>query len=734
MPEEYPQARRDESVREVLHGVEVCDPYRWLEDPDAAETRAFVDAQNRLTTSVLERCGSRERFKQLFTELYNYERFGTPYKRGDRWYYSYNSGLLAQNIVYTQSDLGADPSVLIDPNKLSEDGTVALMGQSFSEDGRLVAYALSSGGSDWRSVHVMEVDPATGGVMQRGDVLEHVKFSGMTWTHDNKGFFYARFTPPTTGDAGTETDINLNQQLMYHVVGRPQAEDVTVLALPDNPEFMMGTEITHDGRYLIIDVTSGCEPANRVWYVDLDPIPQNPASGALDFSSYDFHSGDKQLPLVKLVDDFEAQYSYLGSEGTVWTFQTNLGAPRYRVVRTDISSPSPPTSWSDVIPQHPQDLLQWAVLLQGGLLAVCYLHDVKAKLQLHRFSDGTVSKELPLPGVVSIGGFSGSHKHSTMFVTLTGFTEPGATYRYDVSDPDPQPVLFRRIATKGFNPDDFVTEQVFVSSKDGTRVPMFITHRKGLVRDGATPTLLYGYGGFNISLEPGFSLSRVCWMLAYGGIAAVANLRGGGEYGREWRNAGSLGNKQNVFDDFQACASYLQAMNYCSPGTLVIQGGSNGGLLVAACANQRPDLFGVVLAQVGVMDMLRFHKFTIGHAWVSDYGDPGKPQDFNWLLPYSPLHNVAQPQGGTRQYPAFLITTGDHDDRVVPLHSHKLTATLQHVLAGSPDSPQRNPLLTRVEVRAGHGAGKPTAKIIQEVADMLSYAAEVMGAAWRYTA
>lgn len=338
-------------------------------------------------------------------------------------------------------------------------------------------------------------------------------------------------------------------------------------------------------------------------------------------------------------------------------------------------------------------------------------------------------RPLEMPGLGSVSGFSGSHKHTEIFFTFTGFTEPGATYRADLADADPQPRLFRRTQTAGFSPDDFVTKQEFVTSKDGTKVPMFVVHRKGLELDGANPTLLYGYGGFNISLEPGFSVSRLCWMLAYNGVVAVANLRGGGEYGIEWRDAGSVHNKQNVFDDFQACAQYLHSHGYCSPHTTAIQGGSNGGLLVAACANQRPDLFQVVLAQVGVMDMLRFQKFTIGHAWITDYGNPDKEEDFRYILRYSPVHNVALPADGG-QYPAFLITTGDHDDRVVPLHSHKLTATLQHVLAGAPNSPQRNPLLTRIEVRAGHGAGKPTSKVIEEQSDMFAFAAACMGAKW----
>ncbi|KAL4854888.1 Prolyl endopeptidase [Chlorella vulgaris] len=743
-PTAYPAVRRDESVVEELHGQLIADPYRWLEDPDSPETQAFVAAQNKLTSSVLEQCEAREPFKELFTELFNYEKYGTPYKRGQRYYYSHNSGLQNQFVIYSQPSLDGEARVLLDPNTLSDDGTVALGGQSFSEDGSLYAYMLSSGGSDWRTIHVKRINQETGEAQDlEGEKLDHVKFSGITWTHDNKGFFYARYEEAQTADKGTETHINLGQQVMYHVLGTPQSADVTILADPQHPTWMFGTEVTHDGRYLLCTVSNGCEPVNKLWYVDLEAVPRGPG-GALDFSAFDFHSGKQPLPLVKLIDDFKAQWDYcghqMGSDGSppTITLHTNLDAPRYRVVRGDMSAAAAgnfAASCSDLLPQHDKDLLQWASLIKGGTLLACYLRDVVTALQLHSWDSGSLIKPVAMPGIGSVGGFSGNHKSTECFFSFTSFTEPGAIYRLDLAGgaAAAEPTLYRRIATQGFSPDDFETRQVFVASKDGTRVPMFVVHRRGLQLDGTNPTLLYGYGGFNVSLEPGFSVSRLCWMLAFNGVYAVANLRGGGEYGTSWRDAGSVHNKQNVFDDFQACAQYLHDSRYSSPHTLAIQGGSNGGLLVAACANQRPDLFQAVLAQVGVMDMLRFHKFTIGHAWVSDYGSPDNAKDFECILKYSPLHNVRPPAGGTKQYPAFLITTGSHDDRVVPLHSHKLTATLQHVLAGSPDSPQRNPLLTRVEVRAGHGAGKPTSKVIEETADMFAFAAACIGAKWRHT-
>jgi len=436
--------------------------------------------------------------------------------------------------------------------------------------------------------------------------------------------------------------------------------------------------------------------------------------------------------VVKLVDNFDASYSYVGNEAETLYFRTNLDAPLYRVVSTSIAEPSAAVTWTDVIPQHSKDLLQSAVALKGDFLVTRYLRDVVGVLQLHKLSTGEMLQPLVLPGLGSIG-ISGSRKSTEFFLSFSNFVDPGSTYHVDVSDAAPTPQLFRATELKvDHDPQDYETKQVFVTSNDGTKVPMFITHKKGMKLDGSAPTLLYGYGGFNISLEPGFSASRLTWMCGYDGVFAQANLRGGGEYGRDWRDAGSKANKQNVFDDFQACAEFLISSGYCSRSTLAIQGGSNGGLLVAACVNQRPDLFTVGIAQVGVMDMLRFHKFTIGHAWTTDYGDPDQAEDFGWVYPYSPLHNVVPPDGGAGQYPAMILATGDHDDRVVPLHSLKLISELQYKLATShPDtSPQRNPLLIRVEVKAGHGAGKPTAKIIAETSDLLAFAAKCMGAGW----
>ncbi|KAI8465889.1 MAG: prolyl oligopeptidase [Monoraphidium minutum] len=732
-PSRYPQVRRDASVVETLHGEAVADPYRWLEDPDSEETQKFVEGQNELTSAVLAECDTRGQFKQLFTDLYNYPKYGTPFKKGSRYYYYFNSGLQQQFVLYTQAALDAEPSVLLDPNALSEDGTVALRDAAFSDDGRLLAYQLSSGGSDWARIKVLRIGE-DGSPEELGDTLEYVKFSCLAWTHDNLGFFYNRYREPEkAADLGTETESATDQQLVYHVLGTPQSEDVVIWAMPDHPTWMSSAEVSDDGAHLLLYVSEGCQPKNRLFHLDLSAIPRS-AAGALNFSRFDFFKGAEKLPVTKLVDNFEASYDYVANEGSLFYFKTNLDAPRYRVVRATLPAPGPPRAWADAVPQHGRDLLQSAAALAGDNLVLRYLRDVRGALALHRLSDGGLVREVELPGIGSIGGFSGSRKGTEFFYSFQSFVEPGATYRGDAADASAPPALFRATRLSiPHEPSDYEVEQIFATSRDGTKVPMFVTHRRGMKLDGANPTLLYGYGGFNISLEPTFSPSRLTWLKAYGGVYVQANLRGGGEYGVEWRDSGSKQHKQNVFDDFQACAEELISRGYCSPASLAIMGGSNGGLLVAACINQRPDLYCCGLAQVGVMDMLRFHKFTIGHAWTTDYGDPDKAEDFAYIRPYSPLHNVAAPAGGGGQYPALLLATGDHDDRVVPLHSHKLISELQHTLAAADPaaSAQRNPLLIRVEVRAGHGAGKPTAKIIEETADLMAFAAKCMGAAWR---
>ena len=729
-----------------MHGFTIPDPYRWLEDPDSEETKKFVDSQNHLFESVLSQCETRDSFKGLFEKVFDYPKFGTPFKRGSRYYYYHNSGVQNQYVLYTQSTLDSPATVLIDPNTLSDDGTISMGSIEFSEDGSFMSYSLSSGGSDWQTIHVMSIDQETGASIKLDDKLDFVKFSSMAWTHDHKGFFYNTFPKPKTGvDLGTETDVNVGQQLRFHTLGAPCEDDPIIYEDPGNPTWMNSADVTDCGRYLLLYISEGCQPSNRLWIVDLEKLDLLPscdktsAVKSVDWSAYDVRKkGAKKLPLLKLVDSFDASFGVVANSGSIFTFKTNLDAPKNKLVRVDIASPDlkPHKEWPVLIEEHEKDVLQSAVALKGDHLVLRYLRDVRGKLELRSLATGGLVTELKLPGIGSVSGFSGSHKSTECFYGFSSFAEPGATFRVDLDDivsGSEEPTLFRRTELKvPHDPSDYVTEQAFFPSKDGTLIPMFITHRKGLILDGSRshPTLLYGYGGFNISLEPGFSASRLSFIKGYDGVFAQVNLRGGGEYGREWRDAGSKDKKQNVFDDFQAAAEYLIANKYCTPSSLTIQGGSNGGLLVAACANQRPDLYSCILGQVGVMDMLRFHKFTIGHAWVTDYGCSDEAADFDYLIKYSPLHNVATPSDGG-QYPAVLLATGDHDDRVVPLHSHKLIATLQHELAlKSEGSAQRNPLCIRVEVRAGHGAGKPTAKVIEETADLFSFAAKCMSAKW----
>lgn len=672
---QYPATRTMEQV-DVYHGVAVSDPYRWLEDDNSAETKSWVEAQNAVTFRYLEGIPQREPLKQRFKELWNYERYGTPFRHGGRYFFSKNDGLQNQNVLYTMTSLDAEPRVLLDPNTLSTDGTVALAGLAISDDGNLLAYGLATAGSDWTEWKVRDVQTGK----DLSDHLKWVKFSGASWTKDGKGFFYSRYDEPPEG--ARLTKVNYFHKLYYHRLGTPQSEDKLVYHRPDQKEWGFRGSVTEDGRYLIITATHGTDPRNRVFYQDLTK---------------------PDAPVVELLNDFDADYSFIDNDGPVFWFRTDLKAPRGRVIAIDTTKPER-ANWREVIPES-AETLRGVNTLNHSFVCV-YLKDARSQVKTFTL-DGTFLREIELPGLGSAGGFGGKRTDTETFYSFTSFTVPGTIYRHDFQTG--ASAVFRQPKVD-FNPAEYETRQVFYTSKDGTRVPMFITHRKGLKQDGTNPTYLYGYGGFNIPLTPGFSVANLVWM-EMGGVYAVANLRGGGEYGEQWHKAGTKLQKQNVFDDFIGAAEWLVANKYTSPRKLAIGGGSNGGLLVGACMTQRPELFGAALPAVGVMDMLRFHKFTIGWAWTSDYGSAENEEEFKALYAYSPLHNL---RPGVR-YPATLITTADHDDRVVPAHSFKFAAALQAAHAG------RNPVLIRIETKAGHGAGKPTAKIIEESADRWAF-------------
>ncbi len=677
----YPVTRTT-NVVDNYHGTEVTDAYRWLEDDNSAETKAWVEAQNRVTYGYLETLPLRAPLKQRMTALYNFERFGVPSRQGGRYFFQKNDGLQNQSVLYVAESLEAAPRVLLDPNTLTADGTVALKGYAFSDDGAKMAYGLSTAGSDWEEFRVRDVATA----QDTGDVLKWVKFSGIAWAKDGSGIYYSRYDEPT--EANRLTKVNEFQKLYFHKLGTPQSADELVYERKDQPKWGLSGDVTEDGRYLIIEVRQGTDVKNRVFYRDL---------------------GQPGSKVVELLNDFDASYNFVGNDGPVFFFLTDLNAPRGRFVAIDTTKPDR-ADWRELIPQS--DATLTSVGFVGERFVAHYLRDARSQVKLFA-RDGALQREVALPGIGSVGGFGGKRTDTETFYSFTSFTTPGRIYRYDFASG--ASTLWRQPKVD-FNPDAYEVKQVFYASKDGTKVPMFITHKKGLKLDGKNPTLLYAYGGFNISLTPSFSVANLAWM-ELGGVYAVPNLRGGGEYGEEWHQAGTKLRKQNVFDDFIAAAEWLIANQYTAPKHLAISGGSNGGLLVGACMAQRPDLYGACLPAVGVMDMLRFQKFTIGWAWTSDYGSSDNDEEFKALHAYSPLHNL---KPGTC-YPPTLVTTADHDDRVVPAHSFKFAARLQAVQGC------RNPALIRIETKAGHGAGKPTAKIIEEAADKLAFIGEQLG-------
>jgi prolyl oligopeptidase len=681
----YPTTRRDDQVDDY-HGTIVPDPYRWLEDDNSPETEAWVRAQNEVTFSYLKSLPQREPLRRRLEQLWNYPRYSPPFKRGGRYFYFKNDGLQNQEVLYVQESLDAEPRILLDPNTFSTDGTVALSGLGISHDGNLLAYRTSKSGSDWQELRVRDV--ASGADLD--DRLDWLKFAMTPWTRDGRGFFYSRYPQPDPSAAYSQ--LNRNHTIHYHRLGEPQSSDPVFFRMPERPEALLNAYVTEDGRWAIIYISES-GPENLIHYVDLG----DPMEPSLD------------APVVKLIDRFEASYNLIGNDGTTFYFQTTLDAPRGRVIAIDIEHPER-EKWRTIIPEGEEVIED--VSLVGDRFIVTSMHNAVNRVRLFD-PDGTPSGEIPLPTLGSVYGAGGKREDTEIFYMFTSFLYPSTIFRYDMRSGENDIFRAPEIA---FDPTRFQTTQVRYASKDGTQVPMFITHRRDLALDGTNPTLLYGYGGFNVSLTPFFSVTNLLW-LENGGVFALPSLRGGGELGEEWHRAGTLERKQNVFDDFIAAAEYLIARGYTSPAKLAIQGGSNGGLLVGAMICQRPDLFAVALPQVGVMDMLRYHRFTIGMAWKSDYGTSDDPEQFRALYAYSPLHNL---RPGTL-YPATLVTTADHDDRVVPAHSFKFAARLQECA-----DPGR-PALIRIETKAGHGAGKPVSMLIEEAADLLAFTMHNLG-------
>ncbi|MGC2057532.1 MAG: prolyl oligopeptidase family serine peptidase [Candidatus Sulfotelmatobacter sp.] len=674
---DYPKAKRVDQVDDY-HGTKVADPYRWLEDTDSPDTLAWVHAENKLTFGYLDQIPYRKAIHDRLTKLWNYERFGVPEQLGGRYFYQHNNGLQNQSVLLVAESLNAEPRVLLDPNTLSADGTVALSGEAISDDGKLLAYGTAASGSDWMEWHVRDIDSGK----DLSDLIKWVKFSGASWTKDGKGFYYSRYAEPKHDTS--MRDANYFQKLYYHRLGTSQSDDQLIYERPDNKELGFNGAVSDDGHYLIITVWQGTSPKNRLYYKDL----AHP---------------DSQV--VKLLDDFDAQYEFVDNDGPVFWFKTDLDATRSRLIAIDTRSPER-ARWKTIIPES-AETMQGVSVIDNKFL-VEYLKDARTEVRVYDLQ-GELLRSIDLPGIGTAQGFAGKRKDKETFYAFASFTVPTTIYRYD---PEKGASSVFRQPKVDFDSSRYETKQVFYKSKDGTRIPMFLTYKKGMKLNGQNRVLLYAYGGFDISLTPAFSVPNLVW-LEMGGVYAQPNLRGGGEYGEEWHLAGTKLRKQNVFDDFIAAAEWLIANHYTTSSNLAIYGRSNGGLLIGACLTQRPDLYGATLPGVGVMDMLRFQKFTIGWAWTSDYGSSDDPEQFKALYAYSPLHNL---KPGTK-YPPTLITTADHDDRVVPGHSFKFAATMQADQAGPA------PVLIRVETKAGHGAGKPISKQIEEIADSWSFVA-----------
>lgn len=671
---QYPKTIKTGHV-DSYFGLQVADPYRWMEQDTAVAVKEWVGDQNKVTFGYLNQIPFREKVKNRLTKLLNYPKYTAPFRSGKNWFFYKNDGLQNQSILYIQrGSLDAKPELFLDPNKLSADGTTSIQGTSFDKDGKYFAYAVSKAGSDWRDIYVMDV--ASKKLLS--DKIEWAKFTGITWL--GNGFYYSRY--PTPSDTGSKLSTsNAYHKAYYHIIGTPQSKDALVYEDKENPQRTVGIGATEDERFISLYISQRGSNGNALYYRDLN----------------------KRTVFLPIITTFDDDVSIIDNIGGKLLLSTNRHAPNQKVVLCDPEHPGE-ENWKEILPEKPEPLTSVSVV--GGKIFAVYMKDVSHHVYVYDLN-GKFENEIPLETLGNVAGFGGERKDAFTFYTLTSFTYPATIYKYDIKTKLSS--LFRKTEVD-FNPNDYETKQIFYPSKDGTKIPMFIVHKKGIPLDGNNPALLYGYGGFNVSINPSFSASRLLW-LEQGGVYAVSNIRGGSEYGEKWHEAGMRFNKQNVFDDFIAAAEYLVGNKYTNPSRLAIQGGSNGGLLVGAVTNQRPDLFKVALPAVGVMDMLRFHKFTIGWAWVNDYGSSDDSAQFNYLKKYSPIHNIRD----SVNYPALLVTTADHDDRVVPAHSFKYISTLQEKYKGP------NPVLIRIETSAGHGAGKPTAKIIEETSDIYSF-------------
>lgn len=678
---EYPEARRADQIDD-FHGVKVADPYRWMEDTESPETRAWIEAQNKITFDYLGSIPQREQIKNRLTELWNYERYSAPFKVADGFYvYSKNDGLQNQSVLYKAKSVDDPGTVFFDPNKLTKDGTAALGSSQFTDDGKIWAYSVAVAGSDRQEWKFMET--ATGDLLS--DTLAPNRYGSFSWLKDKSGFYYGSYAPVEKGQELKATTYY--QKIYFHKMGTPQSEDYVVYERPDNKEYFSGARVSEDGNWLIITVGKGTERMNMVYFKNLIM---------------------EKAPIMPLVENLNNSWDFIGNDGSVFYFETDKDASRGKVVKVDALAPQ--KGWTDVIPESAATLSSVSFL--NNQFVLNYMKDAATEIKIYE-TNGKFVRDVKLPGIGSAGGFNGKREDSETFYSFSSFNAPPTIYRYDMKSGKSK--LFRESKVK-FDPSQFEVKQVFYTSKDGTKVPMFLTYKKGLKLNGQNPTLLYGYGGFNIPMTPGFSAARIAW-LEMGGVYASANIRGGSEYGKDWWKGGSRLNKQNVFDDFAYAGKWLIENKYTSTPKLAIQGGSNGGLLVGAVLNQNPELFGAAVPQVGVMDMIRFDKFTIGWAWRSDYGDPTNKADFDVMYAYSPYH---QAKPGTK-YPPVLVTTADHDDRVFPAHSFKYTAAMQHAQAGDA------PVLIRIQTKGGHGAGLPTTLAIEQQADIYAFLVKSLG-------